>query len=99
MARWPGQLPVGVVDERLTLTFDLTASILSAAGAKPRADRPDLFGKQRSARTDDPPFVHNAATNLKGRYLTKQTIFAAPGRLQPFERMLQTRKVWLRLLE
>lgn len=49
MARWPGQLPVGAVDDRLALTFDLTASILAAAGASPRVDRPldgiDILGK------------------------------------------------------
>ena len=48
MARWPGRIPQGIVDNRQTLTFDLTASILSAAGATPRADRPldgyDVFG-------------------------------------------------------
>lgn len=49
MARWPGQLPVGVVDDRPMLTFDLTASILAAAGATPRKDRPldgvDILGQ------------------------------------------------------
>lgn len=40
MAAWDGKLPVGEVDDRPTLTFDLTASILAAAGATPRADRP-----------------------------------------------------------
>ena len=49
MARWPGHLPVGVVDDRQTLTFDLTASILAAAGCSPRTDRPldgiDVLGE------------------------------------------------------
>lgn len=49
MARWPGKLPVGVVDGRPMLTFDLTASILAAAGATPREDRPldgvDILGQ------------------------------------------------------
>ncbi len=40
MAQWPGKLPVGVVDDRPTLTFDLTASILAAAGCESRSDRP-----------------------------------------------------------
>lgn len=40
MARWPGKLPVGIIDDRPTLTFDLTASILAAAGSSGRADRP-----------------------------------------------------------
>lgn len=49
MARWPGRLPVGMVDDRPMLTFDLTASILAAAGASPRNDRPldgvDVLGQ------------------------------------------------------
>ncbi|CAK9031593.1 N-acetylgalactosamine-6-sulfatase (Chondroitinsulfatase) (Chondroitinase) (Galactose-6-sulfate sulfatase) (GalN6S) (N-acetylgalactosamine-6-sulfate sulfatase) (GalNAc6S sulfatase), partial [Durusdinium trenchii] len=49
MARWPGKLPEGAVDDRLALSFDLTASILAAAGATPRADRPldgiDILGQ------------------------------------------------------
>ncbi len=49
MARWPGRLPVGVVDDRQMLTFDLTASILAAASAGSRPDRPldgiDVLGQ------------------------------------------------------
>jgi arylsulfatase A-like enzyme len=49
MARWPGKLPVGVVDDRHMLTFDLTASILAAAGCSPPRDRPldgiDVLGR------------------------------------------------------
>lgn len=49
MARWPGKLPQGVIDDSHVLTFDLTASILAAAGCKPRADRPpdgiDVLGR------------------------------------------------------
>ena len=49
MAQWPGKLPVGVVDSRHTLTFDLTASILAAAGCKPSQRRPpdgvDVLGQ------------------------------------------------------
>jgi N-acetylgalactosamine-6-sulfatase len=56
MARWPGKLPVGVVDDRPMLTFDLTASILAAAGATPRKDRPldgvDILGQ---IANDEPP--------------------------------------------
>jgi arylsulfatase A-like enzyme len=33
IARWPGKLPVAKTSSRLTLTFDLTASFLAAAGA------------------------------------------------------------------
>lgn len=40
MARWPGRLPRNTTDDRPVLTFDLTASILAAAGATSRADRP-----------------------------------------------------------
>ncbi len=39
MARWPGRLPRGVVDDRLGMTFDLSASILAAAGLEPPAGR------------------------------------------------------------
>ena len=49
MARWPGKLPVNVVDSRPTLTFDLTASILAAAGCQPsqrrRPDGIDVLGQ------------------------------------------------------
>ncbi|MHB8897424.1 MAG: sulfatase family protein [Thermoguttaceae bacterium] len=49
MARWPGRLPAGVVDDRPVLTFDLTASILAAAGCVPPPDRPldgiDVLGQ------------------------------------------------------
>lgn len=49
MARWPGRLPVGIEDDRHTLTFDLTASILAAAGCDPPSDRPldgiDILGQ------------------------------------------------------
>ncbi len=49
MAKWPGRLPANVVDDRPTLTFDLTASILAAAGCQPPADRPldgiDVLGQ------------------------------------------------------
>jgi N-acetylgalactosamine-6-sulfatase len=39
IARWPGRLPAGVEDAHHTLTFDLTASILAAAGCKLPSDR------------------------------------------------------------
>jgi arylsulfatase A-like enzyme len=49
MARWPGKLPRGVVDDRPMMTFDLTASIMAAAHLKPPADRPldgiDVLGQ------------------------------------------------------
>lgn len=49
MASWPGHLPVGVVDDRHTMTFDLTASILAAAGCQPVRNRPldgiDVLGE------------------------------------------------------
>jgi N-acetylgalactosamine-6-sulfatase len=48
IARWPGKIPSGIVDDRLVMTFDLSASILAAAGATPPADRPldgcDILG-------------------------------------------------------
>lgn len=58
MARWPGRIPAGRVDDRLTLTFDLTASILAAAGASPRSDRPldgrDVLGDIVAGRPAEP---------------------------------------------
>jgi arylsulfatase A-like enzyme len=39
IARWPGKLPQGRVDERLGLSFDLSASILAAAGVQPPEGR------------------------------------------------------------
>lgn len=39
VARWPGRLPAGVVDDRPMMTFDLSASILAAAGLEPPACR------------------------------------------------------------
>ena len=54
MARWPGRLPVGTIDDRHTLTFDLTASILAAAGCTPPQDRPldgiDVLGQIASGQ-------------------------------------------------
>jgi arylsulfatase A-like enzyme len=38
--RWPGRLPAGQVSALPALTFDLTATILAAAGAEPPEGRP-----------------------------------------------------------
>jgi arylsulfatase A-like enzyme len=38
IARWPGVLPAGGTSDRVSLTMDLTASLVRAAGARP--DRP-----------------------------------------------------------
>lgn len=58
MARWPGKLPVGVVDVRPTLTFDLTASVLAAAGCEHRSDRPldgvDVLGNIAAGKSPEP---------------------------------------------
>ncbi len=58
IARWPGKLPAGVVDDRLAMTFDLTASILAAAGCKPRPDRPldgvDVLGQIAASEKPQP---------------------------------------------
>jgi arylsulfatase A-like enzyme len=40
VARWPGVLPAGAESDLPALTFDLTASILRAAGVEPAKDRP-----------------------------------------------------------
>ena len=49
LARWPGKIPKGIVDDRLMMTFDLTASILAAAGCEPPKNRPsdgvDILGQ------------------------------------------------------
>ncbi len=37
--RWPGVVPAGRVSQQVTMTMDLTASILSACGVKPPAGR------------------------------------------------------------
>ncbi len=39
MARWPGKLPAAATNVTPTLTFDLTASILAAAGCEPNEQR------------------------------------------------------------
>jgi len=54
MARWPGKLPPKTVDDRPVMTFDLSASILAAAGITPPADRPldgiDVLGQIAAGR-------------------------------------------------
>ncbi|MDX1564448.1 MAG: sulfatase-like hydrolase/transferase [Phycisphaeraceae bacterium] len=49
VARWPGRLPAGKVSQQVCATFDLTASILAAAGAEPLPGRPlegmDVLGR------------------------------------------------------
>ncbi len=40
MARWPGRISAAMVNDRPVMTFDLTASILAAAGLHVRSDRP-----------------------------------------------------------
>ncbi len=58
MARWPGVLPVGVVDDRPVMTFDLSASILAAANLKPPANRPldgiDVLGQVAAGQPAKP---------------------------------------------
>ncbi|MCA9083893.1 MAG: sulfatase-like hydrolase/transferase [Planctomycetaceae bacterium] len=49
MARWPGRLNPGTTTDQPTMTFDLTASIMAAAGLKSPAHRPldgiDVLGQ------------------------------------------------------
>lgn len=49
LARWPGRIPAGVVDDRLAMTFDLTVSMLATAGCPLPEDRPldgvDVLGR------------------------------------------------------
>ncbi len=57
MASWPGHLPTGRVDDQPMMTFDLTASILAAAGCEPPEqplDGTDVLG-QVSAGKPSPP--------------------------------------------
>ncbi len=58
MARWPGVLPQGVVDDRLVMTFDLTASILAAADLEPPDNRPldgiDILGQIAAGQPAQP---------------------------------------------
>jgi arylsulfatase A-like enzyme len=58
MARWPGVLPKGTVDDRQVMMFDLSASILAAAGIRPPADRPldgiDVLGQIAAGRPPQP---------------------------------------------
>ena len=55
IARWPGKLPVGVVDARPTMTFDLSASILAAAGVTPPVTAAGRHGRPRPDRRGKPP--------------------------------------------
>ena len=58
MARWPGKLPSGIFDDRPTMTFDLTASMLAAAGCQPPEERPldgiDVLGKIAAGKRAKP---------------------------------------------
>lgn len=58
MARWPQHIPPGLVDPRHALTFDLTASILAAAGAEAPENRPldgiDILGEIAAGQISPP---------------------------------------------
>ncbi|WDQ18446.1 sulfatase family protein [Rhodopirellula sp. P2] len=56
IARWPGHLPEGVVSDQVTITFDLTASMLVAAGIMPtQEDAMEGIDVLSLAATDEPP--------------------------------------------
>jgi N-acetylgalactosamine-6-sulfatase len=54
--RWPGKLTAGRESAQPAITFDLTASILSLAGAKPRPNLPldgiDIVGHLQNGKSD-----------------------------------------------
>jgi N-acetylgalactosamine-6-sulfatase len=52
IVRWPGVLPAGATSERVSVTTDLTASLLRAAGVRP--DRP-LDGREMFLERGDEP--------------------------------------------
>jgi len=49
VVRWPNKLPAGVTDRRCVMTFDLTASMLAAAGCLSKVEKPldgvDVLGR------------------------------------------------------
>ena len=57
MASWPGHLPTGRVDDRPMMTFDLTASILAAAGSsspEQPLDGIDVLGQIAAGEPSEP---------------------------------------------
>ncbi len=54
IARWPGVLAAGKVDDRQFLTLDLTASILAAAGATPKDELLDGIDVLADVASDQP---------------------------------------------
>ena len=56
IARWPGKLPAGVSTTQVTMMFDLTASMIQAAGAKLPAGRTldgvDILGRLKNHEAD-----------------------------------------------
>jgi N-acetylgalactosamine-6-sulfatase len=59
MMRWPGVFSPGSETKQVTLMFDLTASILAAAGAKPsrKLDGEDLLAEWQGKRPAKPRTV------------------------------------------
>ena len=58
MARWPGKIPAGTVSDQACITFDLSASIVKAAGVSPAEDQPfdgiDILGHVAAKKPDAP---------------------------------------------
>jgi N-acetylgalactosamine-6-sulfatase len=58
LARWPGKLPAGVVEDRPIMTFDLSASILAAADLSPpegqTLDGIDILGQIAAGEPETP---------------------------------------------
>lgn len=52
IARWPGHIPVGQVNENMVMTIDICATILDAAGVKPAHELhgKNLFGEEVAKR-------------------------------------------------
>jgi uncharacterized sulfatase len=100
IARWPGHFPAGRVSHELTVTMDLFATVLAAAGAAPPADRvidgkdllPLLSGTDQPVH--DVVFGHQGArlaTVRDGRWKLHALPMSHRPMVQPGERWVDPR--------